>query len=107
MELKHAAAQNATLTTQQARRAEHTQTLEATVAAQSTELPRYRQANAHRVALALLGQDRQSLAKDHAVLTQTHERLLQHSAEQGHVIERLSRGFELDREQDGSVAGTD
>jgi len=61
----------------------------------------------NRVALALLEQDRQSLTKDHAVLTQTHERLVQHSAEQGRVIERLSRGFELDREQDGSVAGAD
>jgi len=35
----------------------------------------------HRVALALLEQIRQSLAKDHAMLTQTHERLVQSSAE--------------------------
>jgi hypothetical protein len=47
------------------------------------------------------------VAKEYAVLAKTHEPLVQHSAEQGHVIERLSRGFELDREQDGSVAGTD
>jgi hypothetical protein len=59
------------------------------------------------MALALLEQDRQSVAKDLAKINEVHERLVQHSAEQGHVIERLSRGFELDREQDGSVGDAD
>ena len=157
VELKHAAAQNLALTTQQARLTEQALTLEATVAAQSSELARERQANDNkagqivalqkrhdeliqladdrlddaqavrrekavltdrvaqldataqdnRVALALQEQDRQSVAKEYAVLAETHERLVQHSTEQGHVIERLSRGFELDREQDGSVGDAD